>query len=319
MIWVEILSRHREVATRFRCAGEVRIGRGYDNDVIVDDPYVAARHMRVFRDETGRLVAEDLGSANGILLHPDKSRHQRIVIDGDRPIQIGHTYLRIRETSHAVEHERVARRDAGILPIALVTALSVLILGTEALALWFSETAEPKASRYLTPLLGIALTVTVWVAVWALLSRVLSGRARFQRNLLIALCGGVMFTFYYELAKFSAFALTWHIAFDYQYVAMWTILATVCFFHLREVGSSRLLLKGGLVVLLFALVITVQTLRQHELFHNSGQRGTLRHLMPPALRLVPVHDEKVFFAEIERLKTKIDDDRTQARADDHGG
>ena len=54
MIWVEILSRHRDIAARFRFPGpEVRIGRGYDNDVIVDDPYVAARHLRVFR-EIGR-------------------------------------------------------------------------------------------------------------------------------------------------------------------------------------------------------------------------------------------------------------------------
>ena len=38
MIWVEILSRHRDIAARFRFPGpEVRIGRGYDNDVIIDD------------------------------------------------------------------------------------------------------------------------------------------------------------------------------------------------------------------------------------------------------------------------------------------
>jgi len=58
MIWVEILSRHRDITARVRTASpEVRIGRGYDNDVIVDDPYVAARHLRVFRDEAGQLVA----------------------------------------------------------------------------------------------------------------------------------------------------------------------------------------------------------------------------------------------------------------------
>jgi hypothetical protein len=69
MIWVEILSRHREVAARLRVAGEEAcIGRGYDNDGVVDDPYVAARHVRVFRHEAGRLVAEDAGSKNGMFL-----------------------------------------------------------------------------------------------------------------------------------------------------------------------------------------------------------------------------------------------------------
>ena len=37
MIWVEVLSRHRDVAARFRVAGdEAHIGRGYDNDVVID-------------------------------------------------------------------------------------------------------------------------------------------------------------------------------------------------------------------------------------------------------------------------------------------
>ena len=315
MIWVEILSRHREVAARFRFAGpDVRIGRGYDNDVILDDPYVAARHMRVFRDDAGRLVAEDMGSANGMFLDRDNGRQQRIVIDGERPIRIGHTCLRIRETGHAVEPERVAGPEVRILPIAL----SVVILAIEALAVWLAETTEPKASSYLAPLLGIAVAVAAWVAVWALLSRIFSGRARFQRNLLIALLGILVFSLYNEFAQFSAFALTWSIAIDYQYVVMWSVLAAVCFYHLREVGPSRLVLKGSAVAALFALIIAVQALKQSELLSNSGRQTTLRRLLPPALRLAPVRDENTFFAEIEHLKTKLDSDRTQARADDAG-
>ena len=70
MIWVEILSRNHEIAARFRLpVAEARIGRGYTNDVIVDDPYVAPEHLRLFRDEAGQLVVEDLGSANGIYLN----------------------------------------------------------------------------------------------------------------------------------------------------------------------------------------------------------------------------------------------------------
>jgi pSer/pThr/pTyr-binding forkhead associated (FHA) protein len=121
MIWIEILSRHRDITARFRIAGpEACVGRGYDNDVIVDDPYVAAQHLRIFRDETGRLVAEDMGSANGLFLDAGKSRQARIIVDGSHPIRIGQTFLRIRETNHAVECERVARPEWRIFPIAAV-------------------------------------------------------------------------------------------------------------------------------------------------------------------------------------------------------
>ena len=44
MIWVEILDRHRNVATRHRLGDGASIGRAYDNDVIVDDPTVAPHH-----------------------------------------------------------------------------------------------------------------------------------------------------------------------------------------------------------------------------------------------------------------------------------
>src|SRR5580704_1732007 len=172
MIWIEILSRHRDIATRFRIPGpEARIGRGYDNDVILDDPYVAAQHLRVFRDETGQLVAEDLGSANGMFLDGDKSRLARVVVDGKQPIRIGQTFLRVRETGHAVERERVATPERPMVPILLALALGLTIAMVEELDVWLSQTAEPRISLYLTPLLGVGVIVLVWVGGWALLCR----------------------------------------------------------------------------------------------------------------------------------------------------
>ena len=203
-----------------------------------------------------------------------------------------------------------------VLPIALIAALSVVILGIDVLSAWFAETTEPKASNYLTPLLGVGGSVVAWVVVWSLLSRIFSGRSRFQRNLLIALLGVLVFTLYNELAQFSAFALTWHIPANYEYVAMWSILAAVSFFHLREVGRSRLRFKGGLVLALLALAIAIQTVQQFEVINDFGRQNTVRRLLPPALRLVPVRDEKTFFTEIEQLKTQLDRDLAQARATD---
>jgi hypothetical protein len=319
VIWIEILSHGRNVAARLRFSGpEIRIGRGYDNDVVLDDPYVAARHLRICRDEAGRLVAEDAGSVNGLFLDRGTSRQERIVLDGERPIRIGHTYIRIREAGHAVPGERAARRATHFMPVALTAALGVLILGIEALSLWLGETGEPRASRYLVPLLGLAGGVAAWVAVWALLSRIFSGHARFGRNLLVALSGLFALTLYNEFAHFSAFALTWRIPAAYAYVAVWCIAAAVCFLHLREVGPSRLRLKGAVVVALLALAVGIQTLWQSEALYDSGQQTTVRHLMPPVLRLVPVRDEGNFFAAIEQLKSRLDRDRVDVLRDDAG-
>jgi pSer/pThr/pTyr-binding forkhead associated (FHA) protein len=319
MIWVEILSRHRDIAARFRFPGpEVRIGRGYDNDVIVDDPYVAASHLRVFRDEAGQLVAEDLGSVNGTFVDGGRSPLARVIVDGKQPIRIGQTYLRLRELSHAVEPERPAPAQWRILPVVVATALGAAILGIDALKVWLTQISETRALSYATPLLLIVALTAIWVGIWALLSRVFSGRSQFVRNLLIALAGIFAFSLYNEAAQYLGFAWTWSIAGSYEYVVDWSILAAMCFLHLREVGHTRLWLKGALVTALLAIAITVQTLQRSEAFSDSGRQTTVHVLMPPELRAVPFRNEATFFGDVAKLKADLDRDRAQAKPSEAG-
>jgi hypothetical protein len=317
MIWVEILSRHRDVTARVRVAGdEAYIGRGYDNDVVIDDPYVAARHVRVFRDEAGRLVAEDAGSKNGMFLDREGVRQVRIVVDPERPIRIGQTHLRIRERAYAVPAERFAGARAQTWPALAAAALAVSVPGLAALHAWLLETSEIKVSTFLSALVFIPLLALVWISFWTLLSRIFSGQGRFLQNLLIGLSGFLILTLSRELAQIAAFALTWPSAVTYLYAVEASIVAVACFFHLREMGRSRLVLKGAVVTALLAVTIAVQTVLQSETISDAGQQNIVRRLMPPALRLAPVRGESDFFAEVERLKIGLDGDRRRAQAEE---
>lgn len=314
MMWVEILSRHRDVAARFRVSGdEARIGRGYDNDVVVDDPCVAASHVRIFRDEAGRLVAEDAGSKNGLFLDRDTARQKRIVVDPERPIRIGHTCLRIREATHAVPPERPAGAPAQPFLAAAAGGLAASVLGLEALFMWLAQTSEPKASIYVNGLLIIAVLALVWVSVWTILSRIFSGQARFVQNFVIGLSGLLLIALYRELSEIAAFALTWPAAISNEYVAQSVIVAVACFFHLRETGRSRLVLKGAVMAALLVLAVALQALLRSESAADYGQQPTVRLMMPPAFRLAPVRNEGDYFADVERLKAGLDRDRTRTR------
>jgi hypothetical protein len=314
MIWVEVLSRHRDIVARHRiAASEARIGRGYDNDVVIDDPYVAAQHLRVFRDEAGQLVAEDLGSTNGMFLDGSRKRLARIVVDGRHPIRIGKTHLRIREIHHEVERERVAAPEWRTLPVVAVAALGAALLGLSAVQIWLAQTIELRASSYLAPLLGIAAAALVWAGIWALLSRIFSGSSHLLRNLLITLAGGLAFSLFHELARVLAFAWNWPAATTYQYVAAWSILAVVGFLHLREVGRTRLKLKAAVVGALLVAGIAFQTLQRSEAFSDHGRQYRAHQLMPPAWRAVRLTEQNLFFGEIANLKTRLDSDRLHAR------
>jgi hypothetical protein len=319
MIWVEILSRHRDVTARVCVAGdEAHIGRGYDNDVIIDDPYIAARHVRVFRDQAGRLVAEDAGSKNGMFLDRSSARQARIVVDPERPIRIGHTHVRIRERAYAVPVERFAGVRTQAWPTLAAAALAVSVPGLDALHAWLLQTGEIKVSTFFSSLVFVPALALVWISFWTILSRVFSGQGRFLQHVLIGLSAFLLIGLCRDLAQIAAFSFTWPAAATYLYVAESGIVALACFFHLRETGRSRLALKGAAVAALLALAIAVQTVLQSETVSEGGQQNIVRRLMPPALRLAPVRDESEFFAEVERLKTGLDKDRQRARGEDAG-
>jgi Inner membrane component of T3SS, cytoplasmic domain len=320
MIWVEILSRHRDVATRVRLAGpEAHIGRGYDNDVVVDDPYVAAQHLRIFRDEAGRLVAEDLGSANGMFLDRGKDRLARIPLDGKLPIRIGQTFLRVRDRTHEVERERIVPAQRGQWRIAAAAGLGATTFGIDALKSWLTETGEPRVFNYATALLVLAAIILAWVGMWVLLARIFSGQGRFLNNLLIALAGTIAFFVFNELAQYLSFGWTWSAPASYEYIAAWLILGLTCFLHLREVGSTHLWPKGAVVTALLVIAIAVQTLQRSEAFSVSGRQAVAQVLMPPVFRAVRLQDQDSFFGEIANLKAKLDSDRAQAVKPDDSG
>ena len=313
MIWIEVVSRSRDVIARHRCLGpEIRIGRSYDNDVVLDDPYVAPQHLRIRRSDAGRWIAEDLGSANGLYLEHGRDRFGWLELDGNRPIRIGHTYLRLREAGNAVAPERAYQQRSRMWP-ALV-ALGALLVAIEIGSNWLGETAEPKLSQYLVPVLTVSLLLAAWTAVWSVLSRIFSGQTRVERNLLIALAGMVIYSLYRQLAEFAAFSFSWRALAAYQYIGIWSLLAAVCFLHLREVSPSRLSLKAGLVVGLLATGIGVQLLNQSELRTGVDREAAILRLLPPAFRLAPAQTEETFFADIEALKTQLDDDRAEPPA-----
>jgi pSer/pThr/pTyr-binding forkhead associated (FHA) protein len=312
VIWIEILSRHRDVATRVGIAGgKASIGRGYENDVIVDDPYVAACHLRVFHDDAGQLVAEDLGGINGTFLDGSTSRVSRFVIDGGRPIRIGQTLLRVRSNDYSVEPERIAPAERHTL--VLVVAITAVLFGFIVLRVWLAQTGEPRLSNYVTPLLTFAGIMVVWVGIWALFSRIFAGRSYLIRNLLIALSGFLASLIYNEFARYASFALTWPVPSTYEYAAAWSILAAVFFLHLRVISATRLWLKGAIVALLLIVAIGVQSLQRSETFSDIGRQNAARLLLPPAFRAVPLRAPDAFFADVAGLKTRIDSDRRQVR------
>ena len=309
MIWIEVLSRHHDVLSRHRCDDDARIGRAYDNDVVLDDPYVAPHHVRLARDADGALYAEDLGTVNGISTGPRARRQSRVPLDGREVLHVGRTLLRVRSPEFAVPPERVTGPAARTWPA--IGALAVVVVALAALTIWLNETRETQPSRYLLPILGVVTVVLVWTTGWAVLSRIFTGVAHFERHLLIALGGLLAFFAFDELTDYGAFAFSSRVLADDAYIGNWLLFAALCFVHLRAMGPRRLAAKGGVVAAVALAAIAAQSVSHLDQSSTAGEQSYLQGLKPPIFRVKRPQPLDQFFGETDRLKGALDRTRLE--------
>jgi len=112
VILVEVLDRRFHVGQRLRLERlPAVIGRAYDCDVVLDDPYADARHARLAEEEGGVLVVEDLGSANGLFEDGRPARVERVRLAPGTVVRVGQTSLRVRAGDEAAPAPDVGVRD----------------------------------------------------------------------------------------------------------------------------------------------------------------------------------------------------------------
>jgi pSer/pThr/pTyr-binding forkhead associated (FHA) protein/predicted Ser/Thr protein kinase len=80
---------------------EIVIGRGVSGDGrLSDDSDLSRRHARVYRDASGQLIVEDLGSANGTFVNGEPA-HGRYVLKVGDLVRVGPTTLQVTDVSAA--------------------------------------------------------------------------------------------------------------------------------------------------------------------------------------------------------------------------
>ena len=172
---VEIHDAHRRLpAYRHVARFPLSIGRGYNNDIILNDPHVAAEHIVLEQAEDG-WVLRQVDTTNpphiaGKLLRQDT----HIIQSGDELI-LGKTLIRFYKPSHAVAPiKKMHDSLAGFLE----TTREVLTVSVLLMVLWlaqmfseFMQTSEKttllKIAANALPVVGAAL---VWAMLWSLIA-----------------------------------------------------------------------------------------------------------------------------------------------------
>lgn len=306
--FIETLARNGEVLQRCRVdALPIRIGRGYDNDFIIDDDYVAASHARIEMDAAGRLLLRDLDSKNG-LDHRGR-RLREVVLSGETVVRIGHTTLRVRAAGFPVAPEREDRtfhRWEGTLPGSAGMLLGV---GAALFLRWLSDTRYFEFGRYVEAAawgIGAAL---LWSGAWALLNRLFGRHARLGRHLFVFGCGLVALVLTALLLATAAYAWSLEALTRYASHAAVLLVAGMVYFHLCTVSPQHRRRyrwsTAGMALLVSSLILISNLQRSGRL----ADELYMPVLLPPALRVSPDYSVDVFMRGVEDMQAPLDRER----------
>ena len=168
----------------------VSVGRGYQNDLIIDDPYVSSEHISIGETENGWLI-EDKGSENGIKFRSHSAISPDNHLKSGDEIILGRTRLRLLSPWHPVAKTHLLPTRTSIskilsLPTVTITTvvLAFILLLTEA---QLSIPVKTGFEKLLASTLPTFIFALVWAGIWTFVGRVITHRASFLPHFVAAI------------------------------------------------------------------------------------------------------------------------------------
>lgn len=309
---IEILSRGGKVVQQVPLRNDVvHIGRGYDNDVVVDDPYVDPHHLSLHWDGQALRLH---GLAAGASSLPET------LACGDQ-LRIGRSLLRFRSACYPLPPTR--REHTGFDLLALLGKplwqSGALLL---CVALLLLNDYLDSASKYLvlkgaSGMVSVLLAICVWAALWAFASRMIIHQWNFWRHTTIALLALTLLILLKAGGQYVAFALNLDgLAHSGGMAAEFLIAAAALMLHLGSAtfASTRrlLIVSCSLSALLVGLPLLF-SLADRDFSSYPHYEITFK---APVFKLAGSRGSAEFFADAEKLFGEVDTEIAEAKAKD---
>lgn len=252
--------KHGRVAelTRSR-GGKLSVGRGFDNDLVLTDAYVAPRQIEFQRDGTHwRMTVLD--HTNPVFLNDRKLEEQAPRISEGDTVTVGRTRLTVHSSEHPVESTRKLLlanwlgRDSGnpVTPVLFLVAAALLDLGLT----WAESATDLKWGDLIYGQLWAVVIVLLWAGIWALVGRVARHQHHFGLQLITAACTMFLASVFALGAEYLAFPFHHpHVTEAFNWTATFLLLAAL--FHVNLMIATNLLHIRAVAATMSALVVVV--------------------------------------------------------------
>lgn len=316
---IELLGRDGQVTRTLDVwQWPLTLGRALDNDLVVDDPHLAAHHARVAPGDDGLLRLHALPSRNGVQLAGRAVQGAAALPAGGALLQLGSTRLRLRLPDETLAPELPLPRHASgaPLPPPLLTAAAVfaLLFGAH----WLTLDPGADYSAWLPALIGLPAVLAAWCGLWALMSKLFQHRFDFGGHLRIALPWLLALTLTDALWPLLTAALAtpklWMLGNTVEGVLL-ALLVHAHLSHLLPLHRRAVTASVATLALAGAALSAALTWRNTDSLVAAPYMSTLP---PPSLRLAGTVPSATLVQDMAPLAEKLAARVQQARADDEG-
>jgi hypothetical protein len=285
------------------------VGRALDNDLVLDDPHIAAHHFHIDADAGGVFVQVG-DTLNGLRSEGHHwARGERVAV-GSEPLHLdaGDSRLCLRLAEHVLAPELPLWHAPRSLWHSVWPPLGAgaLVLVALLFNTWL-DTDPDDLVRGLGSMLTAALSAGLtWCAAWALVSKIFTRRSHFWWHVRVLLLGFLALEVGGAATHLLAFALSWPWASDFTFVLGYAIGVTMLYFHVLGLEPRRLARLRVVVASIFVAGTTLSLWFNHQARDQFGEELYMSHLFPPALRLARPVDTASFVKGLAPLQATLD-------------
>jgi hypothetical protein len=308
-VWIEVLDRRGHVVQRTRAAQwPIKLGRGYDCDVLIDDAHVAAHHATLMRDaQTGEIALQSHASMNPAQVATRTLREGEAATlpEGIHETTFGKTRVRI-----VVGHPPVALAKPLLQQLGNIEKYAGLLflaaLAISAFESWFAMTETVKPSVILTSVMAAGGLLVVWAGGWSFITRLLQGYTAYLSHLGLAAGAALAATILVWVFDVSSFALNWSWLSRWRVLVFGALLVMLLLAHLRVVngGASTRVTSVVLAGTLGALVVMM--VNNYQTHKTVMPASFMAHVLPSSWRVAGETPVEQFYERAKARKAEVD-------------
>ena len=304
-------------------AWPLTIGRALDNDLVLSDPHVAARHATVEPDADGRLRVRVGDSRNGVRIEQGR-RHAllRSGVEGDWPpaarARIGHNHLVLRRPQDPLLAELplaqglIANAPPWVTPLLVLVGVLWLLASR-----WVGSDADTKWVDYLAPVLAAGGMLFAWGLVWGLASKIFVGRFTISPHVRLALIFLLAIESLDVALIAGAFSFDWPLLSHLRTTGIVLLGAAWLTQHLRQIQPQRARELGAWVAACTVIGLAVAMATNWHRNDRLLDELYAPNLMPPAWRVAHGAPVAQLVDDLRALEQPLRERAAKAKAEDY--